>query len=173
MKYLLGFLLVAIVLLAFRENLLGKRPRICTTCRAIIFSWDRLCARCRTAETARLEKQRLEDTKRQGDEEMKRAAEKAQRRNAEERARRDEWEAQRRADAARQEEERKRQEQRDAYEVLGISRAASEAEIRAAYKRESLKYHPDRVSHLGEEFKVIAEKKMREINRAFERLSGK
>jgi DnaJ-domain-containing protein 1 len=65
-----------------------------------------------------------------------------------------------------------KEDQIDPYEILGISRAASEAEIRAAYKRESLRYHPDRVSHLGEEFKVIAEEKMRLINRAFEMLSG-
>jgi len=30
------------------------------------------------------------------------------------------------------------------------------------------KYHPDKVSHLGEEFQQIAKEKSQEINRAYE-----
>jgi molecular chaperone DnaJ len=34
--------------------------------------------------------------------------------------------------------------ERDLYEVLGVERGAGEAEIKSAYRRQALKYHPDR-----------------------------
>lgn len=54
------------------------------------------------------------------------------------------------------------------YEVLGLEPGASQEEIKKAYRKLSMKYHPDKVRHLGEEFRVIAEKKMKEINAAYD-----
>ncbi len=35
-------------------------------------------------------------------------------------------------------------EKRDYYEVLGLQKGASEAEIKKAYRKMAIKYHPDR-----------------------------
>ncbi len=59
------------------------------------------------------------------------------------------------------------------YEVLGLTSAADFATIKKSYRKLSMKYHPDKVSHLGEEFRNIAEEKMKEINVAYDYLSKK
>ncbi len=54
------------------------------------------------------------------------------------------------------------------YEVLGIQRNASEAEIKKAYRRLAMKYHPDRNSGEGA---AEAERKFKEVKEAYEVLS--
>ncbi len=54
------------------------------------------------------------------------------------------------------------------YEVLGLEPGASMEEIKKAYRKLSMKYHPDKVRHLGDEFRTIAESKMKDINAAYE-----
>ena len=56
----------------------------------------------------------------------------------------------------------------DAYKVLGVSPDASDAEVKAAYRKMALKNHPDRVEALGEDVRKAAEKKFQEINAAKE-----
>ena len=56
------------------------------------------------------------------------------------------------------------------YEVLGVRRNASKQEIKAAYHNKVKMYHPDKVASMGPEFQELAEKKMREINEAYEQL---
>ena len=56
---------------------------------------------------------------------------------------------------------------RDYYEVLGISNSASDEEIKKAYKKMALKYHPDRNKEAD------AESKFKEVNEAYSVLSDK
>lgn len=59
---------------------------------------------------------------------------------------------------------------KDPYEVLGIGRNASSDEIKQAYRSLVNQYHPDKVVHLGEEFRVLAEEKFKEIQEAYQEL---
>lgn len=54
--------------------------------------------------------------------------------------------------------------------MLGVPRTASQDEIRAAYRRLIMQYHPDRVSGMGPEIIAMAEKRTREINEAYAEL---
>jgi hypothetical protein len=54
---------------------------------------------------------------------------------------------------------------RDYYEVLGVQKNASEAELKKAYRRLAMKYHPDR--NTGDEAKE-AEVKFKEAKEAYE-----
>ncbi|MDY6908347.1 MAG: DnaJ domain-containing protein [Thermodesulfobacteriota bacterium] len=57
---------------------------------------------------------------------------------------------------------------RDPFEVLGVAPDASWDEIRSAYHRQANRYHPDKVSHLGEEFQQLANEKFQDIQWAYE-----
>ena len=59
------------------------------------------------------------------------------------------------------------------YAILGLSPGADFTDVKAAYRKLSMQYHPDKVGHLGEEFKKVAEEKMKEINNAYEFLKRK
>lgn len=53
-----------------------------------------------------------------------------------------------------------------AYKVLGVTKDATDNEVKAAYRQMALKHHPDRVATLGEDVKRAAEQKFQEINNA-------
>lgn len=55
---------------------------------------------------------------------------------------------------------------RDYYEILGISKEANQQEIKKAFRKLAMKYHPDRNKEEG------AEEKFKEINEAYEVLSN-
>ena len=57
---------------------------------------------------------------------------------------------------------------RDPYEVLGISRNATEEEIKKAYKSLSRKYHPD--ANINNPHKEEAEEKFKEIQQAYQQI---
>jgi len=59
---------------------------------------------------------------------------------------------------------------KDPYTVLNIPRNTSREEIKKAYKQLANKYHPDKVLHLGDEFKKLAEERFKEIQEAYREL---
>ena len=56
----------------------------------------------------------------------------------------------------------------DPYEILGVSRNASPAEIKAAYRELVKKYHPDK--YQGNPLADLAEEKLQQINEAYDAL---
>jgi len=62
---------------------------------------------------------------------------------------------------------------KDPYKILGVDRGASIDEIKKAYRKLAGKYHPDKVDHLGDEFRVLAEEKFKEIQEAYQELLDK
>jgi len=59
---------------------------------------------------------------------------------------------------------------RDYYKILGVDKNASADEIKKAYRKMALKYHPDRNAE-SEESKTIAQRKFQDINDAYAVLS--
>ncbi len=57
---------------------------------------------------------------------------------------------------------------RDYYEVLGVAKNATEQEIKAAYKKMAIKYHPDRQGDKSEAEKKEAEAKFKEAAEAYD-----
>ena len=55
-----------------------------------------------------------------------------------------------------------------AYAVLEISRNATDDEVKSAYRRMAMKYHPDKVATLGPDVQKAAEEKFRKIQEAYE-----
>ena len=62
------------------------------------------------------------------------------------------------------------QPRKDPYKVLGLDSTATDEEVKKAYRRLAMKYHPDKVEGMGEEVKKNAEAQFREINEAYEQI---
>ena len=58
------------------------------------------------------------------------------------------------------------------YEILGVDESASWSDIQNAHKTKVKQYHPDKLSHLGEEFSTLANEKFLEIQQAYATLKS-
>lgn len=58
---------------------------------------------------------------------------------------------------------------KDPYSVLGISRDATDDEIKSAYRELAKKYHPD--NYAGSPLADLAQEKMKEINEAYDEIT--
>jgi DnaJ like chaperone protein len=56
------------------------------------------------------------------------------------------------------------------YAILRVSESASWDEIKRAYRKLAIQYHPDKVAHLGEEYQQAAKEKFQAIQSAYERI---
>lgn len=54
------------------------------------------------------------------------------------------------------------------YRILGICPSATDDEVKKAYRKMAIKYHPDKVATLGEDVQKAAEEKFKTISQAYE-----
>lgn len=57
-----------------------------------------------------------------------------------------------------------------AYKILEIEPTATDEEVKKAYRKMAVKYHPDKVSYLGEEVQQGAKEKFQQLNHAYEQI---
>lgn len=56
------------------------------------------------------------------------------------------------------------------FKILEIETTATNEEVKKAYRRMAMKFHPDKVSHLGEDFQRVAHEKFQSVNKAYENI---
>jgi DnaJ like chaperone protein len=56
------------------------------------------------------------------------------------------------------------------YKILEIDPTSSNDEVKKAYRRVAMKYHPDKVSHLGDDIRKSADEKFTRVNEAYEKI---
>lgn len=58
----------------------------------------------------------------------------------------------------------------DYYKILEIEPSATNDDVKKAYRKMAVKYHPDKVAYLGEDVKKGANEKFQKLNEAYEKI---
>ena len=56
------------------------------------------------------------------------------------------------------------------YKILEVERSATDEEVKKAYRKMAVKYHPDKVSHLGDDIRKSADEKFSRVNEAYNKI---
>ena len=56
------------------------------------------------------------------------------------------------------------------YKILEIEPTSSDEDVKKAYRSMAMKYHPDKVSHLGDDFRKVAQEKFRKVQNAYDQI---
>ncbi len=56
------------------------------------------------------------------------------------------------------------------YQILGVDSKISDADLKKAYRKLAIKYHPDKVAHLGEDHAKAAEDKFQKVQEAYDKI---
>lgn len=59
------------------------------------------------------------------------------------------------------------------YKILEITNDVSDEEVKKAYRKMAVKFHPDKVAHLGEDIQKDAKEKFQKVQQAFENIKKK
>jgi DnaJ like chaperone protein len=55
-----------------------------------------------------------------------------------------------------------------AYKILEIDQSVSDDDVKKAYRRMAMKYHPDKLAHMGEDIQKASQDKFRMVNEAYQ-----